>query len=68
MLGLSEGAYYGEIKNMVTMQDVTVGFYKSINLGFEPDTPSKSGVITRIVEGVNLYPYTRLSEQINFKQ
>jgi tagatose-6-phosphate ketose/aldose isomerase len=45
-----------------------LGFYKSINLGFQPDTPSKSGVITRIVEGVNLYPYTGLSEQINFEQ
>jgi tagatose-6-phosphate ketose/aldose isomerase len=45
-----------------------LGFYKSINLGFQPDTPSKSGVITRIVEGVNLYPYTGLSEQINLEQ
>jgi len=33
MLGLSEGAYYGEIKNMVTMQDITIGFYKSISFG-----------------------------------
>ena len=33
MLGLSEGAYYGEIKNVVTMQDITVGFYKSISFG-----------------------------------
>jgi phospholipid/cholesterol/gamma-HCH transport system permease protein len=33
MLGLSEGSYYGEIKNMVTMQDITVGFYKSISFG-----------------------------------
>ena len=33
MLGLSEGSYYGEIKNMVTMKDITVGFYKSISFG-----------------------------------
>jgi D-galactosamine 6-phosphate deaminase/isomerase len=45
-----------------------LGFYKSINLGFQPDTPSKSGVISRIVQGVNLYPYTGLSMEINNKK
>ena len=43
-----------------------LGFYKSIKLGFQPDTPSKSGVITRIVQGVNLYPYTGLSTEANY--
>jgi tagatose-6-phosphate ketose/aldose isomerase len=27
-----------------------LGFYKSINLGFKPDSPSASGTITRVVE------------------
>lgn len=33
MLGLSYGSYFGEMRNMVTMQDITVGFYKSISFG-----------------------------------
>jgi phospholipid/cholesterol/gamma-HCH transport system permease protein len=33
MLGLSEGAYFGEMRNMVTMQDISVGIYKSISFG-----------------------------------
>ncbi len=33
MLGLSEGSYFGEIRNMVTMKDITVGFYKSVCFG-----------------------------------
>lgn len=34
-----------------------LGFYKSLNLGFSPDAPSKSGAINRVVEGVNIYPF-----------
>jgi len=33
LLGLSEGSYFGEIENMVTMNDITVGFYKSVCFG-----------------------------------
>ena len=33
MLGLSEGVYFGEIRNMVTMQDISIGFYKSVSFG-----------------------------------
>lgn len=33
MLGLSEGSYFGEIENMVTMNDIRVGFYKSVSFG-----------------------------------
>jgi len=33
MLGLSYGSYFGEMKNMVTIQDISVGFYKSISFG-----------------------------------
>lgn len=34
-----------------------LGLYKSINLGLNPDSPSKSGMIHRVVQGVNIYPY-----------
>lgn len=33
MLGLSEGSYFGEMQNMVTMNDISVGFYKSVSFG-----------------------------------
>ncbi len=33
MLGLSEGSYFGEIRNMVTMKDISVGLYKSVCFG-----------------------------------
>ena len=33
MLGLSYGSYFGEMRDMITMQDVNVGFYKSISFG-----------------------------------
>ena len=36
-----------------------LGFFKSLNLGLKPDTPSESGTITRVVEGVEIYPYTK---------
>jgi len=34
-----------------------IGFYKSIDLGLNPDSPSDSGMIHRVVQGVNIYPY-----------
>lgn len=36
-----------------------LGFFKSINLGLKPDTPSESGTITRVVEGVEIYPFKK---------
>jgi len=33
MLGLSYGSYFGEMRNMVTLHDISVGFYKSISFG-----------------------------------
>jgi tagatose-6-phosphate ketose/aldose isomerase len=33
-----------------------LSFYKSLQLGLMPDNPSVSGSISRIVEGVNIYP------------
>ncbi len=35
-----------------------LGLYKSINLGLDPDSPSESGMIHRVVQGVNIYPYS----------
>ncbi len=32
-----------------------LGFYKSLNLGLDPDAPSLSGTISRVVEGVIIY-------------
>jgi tagatose-6-phosphate ketose/aldose isomerase len=34
-----------------------LGFYKSLALGLMPDSPSKNGGISRIVQGVTIYPY-----------
>jgi tagatose-6-phosphate ketose/aldose isomerase len=34
-----------------------LGYYKSIELGLNPDSPSESGVISRVVQGVTIYPY-----------
>jgi len=34
-----------------------LGFYKSDNLGLDPDSPSVSGAISRVVEGVKIYKY-----------
>lgn len=35
-----------------------IGFYKSLQLGLKPDSPSLTGSITRVVQGVNIYPVT----------
>lgn len=34
-----------------------LGYYKSLFLGLTPDSPSQNGGISRIVQGVNIYPY-----------
>ena len=34
-----------------------LGYYKSIGLGFNPDNPSSTGVISRVVQGVKIYSY-----------
>ena len=36
-----------------------IGFYKSIQCGLSPDSPSLNGTITRTVEGVNIYSYQK---------
>jgi len=32
-----------------------IGFFKSVDLGLSPDSPSKNGAISRVVQGVNIY-------------
>lgn len=39
----------------VTLVGQLLGYYKSLNLGLNPDNPSVTGVISRVVEGVNIY-------------
>jgi tagatose-6-phosphate ketose/aldose isomerase len=34
-----------------------LGFFKSFQSGLKPDNPSVSGMINRVVQGVNIYPY-----------
>lgn len=34
-----------------------LGFYKSLNFGLNPDSPSTGGMIHRVVQGVKIYPY-----------
>jgi len=34
-----------------------IGYYKSLQLGLNPDMPSESGAISRVVKGVAIYPY-----------
>ncbi len=36
-----------------------LSLYKSASMGIEPDSPSPSGSIHRVVEGVTLYPYKK---------
>ena len=33
-----------------------LGFFKSLHFGLSPDNPSEKGTITRVVEGVTIYP------------
>jgi tagatose-6-phosphate ketose/aldose isomerase len=34
-----------------------IGYFKSLQLGLNPDSPSASGAISRVVKGVVIYPY-----------
>jgi len=34
-----------------------LGFFKSLHFGLEPDNPSRKGAISRVVQGVQIYPY-----------
>ena len=43
-----------------------LGFYKSLQLGLMPDAPSVNGAISRVVQGVNIYPLEANKSIINF--
>lgn len=58
----------GDGKNKLSEKFLTVvsvlpaqilGFYKSLQFGLNPDNPSESGMIHRVVQGVNIYPYKK---------
>lgn len=40
-----------------------IGFFKALNLGLEPDSPSVTGAITRVVQGVTIYPFISTVQQ-----
>lgn len=46
---------YLAIVNVLPAQ--CMGFYKSLELGLNPDMPSIDGTITRVVKGVTIYPF-----------
>lgn len=54
-IGIPEGIppCYGCVAYIFVAQ--LLGLFKSINIGLSPDTPSISGNISRVVEGVTLY-------------
>lgn len=45
-----------------------LGYYKSINCGLNPDTPSISGAIHRVVQGVIIYPYNKGKRTVQTQQ
>lgn len=59
-LVFSENGYGGLDEDFLSICSVLpgqlLGFYKSLEMGFSPDAPSKSGAISRVVEGVSIYP------------
>lgn len=46
--------YFQPLSYVITGQ--LIGFFKSMQLGLKPDTPSLNGAISRVVQGVNIYP------------
>lgn len=44
-----------------------LGFFKSLNLGLHPDSPSVNGTITRVVQGVTIYPHLLKPENEEMK-
>ena len=49
-----------ELNNIpATLIGQLLGFYRSLELGLNPDNPSVSGSISRVVQGVTIYEYTK---------
>jgi len=42
---------------VVTVVGQLLGIFASLELGLKPDTPSRAGVIHRVVQGVTIYPW-----------
>lgn len=53
--GVQKYGIYGCIPYVFVAQ--LLGYYKSLDEGLDPDAPSVSGNISRVVEGVTIYPY-----------
>lgn len=53
--GSEKHGIYGCIPYVFVAQ--LLGYYKSLAEGLDPDAPSVSGNISRVVEGVTIYPY-----------
>ena len=49
------GEFYRLFPAIVVLQ--LLGLFKSLSLNLNPDAPSASGTINRVVQGVNIYPY-----------
>ena len=59
-LNMNHSSFSEEFLGIVGVVPAQIlGFLKSLNLGLEPDRPSVSGTITRVVEGVKIYPNTK---------
>ncbi len=41
-----------------------LGYFKSLQLGINPDNPSTSGAISRVVKGVEIYPYQEVLKNV----
>lgn len=61
--------YYGDERDVNKLKDVwalfpsivyaqILAFYKSVNLGVQPDNPSPDGSVNRVVKGVTIYPFS----------
>lgn len=56
-LGVTDVATQGELDFIaVTLVGQLLGFYFSLAKGLQPDNPSVSGAINRVVQGVTIYP------------
>ncbi len=56
--GLENNSLKGPLKNILSVIPAQIlAFHKSMELGLMPDSPSESGAISRVVEGVKVYPY-----------
>ena len=58
LAGPEDGRISEDLLSVVSVLPAQLlGFFKSISLGLNPDSPSVSGAISRVVEGVKLYQY-----------